>query len=93
MSYIDTLLRKAEDDLLIAKQLLNCNPPFLDGSAFHIQQSIEKYLKAFLLKNNISPIKTHNLIMLMKLCSDVNPDFSSLLTPILVRINDFAVAA
>ena len=46
---------------------------------FHCQQAAEKYLKAFIVYNDQEPPKTHDLTELVKLCSNYNADFSTLL--------------
>jgi len=45
---------------------------------FHCQQAVEKYLKWFLVLNNISPPKTHDLEELEKLCEKIEPQFSKI---------------
>ena len=43
---------------------------------FHSQQAIEKYLKAFLMYNEASIPKTHDLLRLAAFCSDFNTVFA-----------------
>jgi len=44
-------IKKAENDLITAKDSLNIKPvPPLDTICFHAQQCAEKYLKGFLLR-------------------------------------------
>jgi len=45
---------------------------------FHCQQAVEKYLKRFLVINNIAPPKVHDLEELLKLCTNINPQFSTI---------------
>jgi len=45
---------------------------------FHCQQAAEKYLKRFLVMNDISPPKTHDLQELLKLCAAIKPQFSTI---------------
>jgi len=45
---------------------------------FHCQQAVEKYLKWFLVLNDIEPPKTHDLEELEKLCETINPQFSAI---------------
>ena len=40
--------------------------------AFHAQQSVEKYLKAFLVFKNVDFPHTHNISRLLELCSKYN---------------------
>ncbi|WXG41970.1 MAG: HEPN domain-containing protein [Candidatus Freyarchaeum deiterrae] len=47
-------IKKAENDLITAENLLNILPePPLDIICFHAQQCAEKYLKAFLIYHGI----------------------------------------
>lgn len=48
--------------------------PNYDATGFHAQQSIEKYLKAILQRNNIRFEKVHDLLALMKLCLPLAPE-------------------
>jgi HEPN domain-containing protein len=45
---------------------------------FHCQQSVEKFLKAFLNSNNINFPKTHDLLYLKKLCCEADNTFSEI---------------
>ena len=45
---------------------------------FHCQQAVEKYLKWFLILNDIEPPKIHDLEELEKLCEAIQPKFSQL---------------
>ena len=47
--------------------------------SFHCQQAVEKFLKWFLVLNNIEPPKTHDLAELEKLCETLEPQFSSII--------------
>lgn len=59
-------VHKAENDLLNADNNLRAeNIPF-DTVCFHCQQSAEKLLKAALIANNITPSRTHDLMILLK---------------------------
>ena len=54
----------AERDLKTAERTFTDDDPFTNIIAFHCQQAIEKYLKAYLLENDIPLKKTHDLILL-----------------------------
>ena len=54
----------ADRDLRAAEIILKDEYPLTNIVAFHCQQAIEKYFKAFLIEKNISLIKTHDLIKL-----------------------------
>ena len=59
--------KKAEGDLRAARLLLAANPPEPDAVAFHAQQAVEKYLKAYLVHLGVDPPRTHDLITLFDL--------------------------
>ena len=68
-------IKKANEDVLVAKHLINVSPA---NSAYHSQQAVEKYLKAFLIVNNVDPPKTHNIYYLLRLCTDIDNEFNYL---------------
>ena len=61
-------IRLAGVDLESAEHLLSRDPPLLETACFHIQQSIEKALKAVLVLNDQRPPRTHCLEDLLGLC-------------------------
>ncbi len=65
----EILLRKAETDLQGAEVLYKSDNEFLDVEIvfFHLQQSIEKFLKAILSYRGVHYTKTHDLEQLFKL--------------------------
>ena len=90
-STVSILLQKAENDLKVAITLLNADEVFPDSIAFHIQQSMEKNLKAYLL-SQLSPIdKTHDLIALLRQCVKIDTAFEEFIIPLVNKMNDFAV--
>lgn len=72
---LEQWFEKADHDLTNASMILDLNPIILDIACFHCQQSVEKYLKAFLLYKGQELIKTHNLDILLKKCGNIDPDF------------------
>lgn len=60
-------MNKAKGDLRSARLLLAADPPEPDAVAFHAQQAVEKYLKAYLVHLGIDPPRTHDLITLLDL--------------------------
>ena len=54
----------ADNDLYASELLMKDEHPLTNIVAFHCQQTIEKYLKAFLIENDITLVKTHDLIKL-----------------------------
>lgn len=73
-------IKKAENDLINAKNSINIKPnPPLDTVCFHAQQCAEKYIKAYLVFNNIEFEKTHDISDLLALASTVDKSFLTLL--------------
>lgn len=68
----------AEQDLKVAKKLINDEEPILNPAAYHCQQSIEKILKAYLAYQKQPIKKTHDLIKLIELCMFFDKDFINL---------------
>jgi HEPN domain-containing protein len=61
----------ADSDLRAAEIILKDEHPLTNIIAFHCQQAIEKYLKAFLIEKNIPLIKTHDLIKLNGMINEI----------------------
>ena len=59
-------IEKADHDLGTAIITHKHIPKYKDTIAFHCQQAVEKYLKAFLLKLGIPIKRTHDLVFLME---------------------------
>ncbi|MCP5105170.1 MAG: HEPN domain-containing protein [bacterium] len=74
--YIKLWIKKADGDLKVAKRELQTEDPVLDAVCFHLQQAVEKYLKAFLTKFLDKIEKTHNLEFLIEQCIQIDKDFS-----------------
>ncbi len=71
---------KGKSDLKICKKLLELNDnSILDGVVYHAQQCAEKMFKSFLSANQHKIEKTHNLVVLTKLCNQYDKSFDSLL--------------
>jgi len=84
-------IKKAENDLINAKNSINIKPtPPLDTVCFHAQQCAEKYLKAFLVYHEIEFPKTHDLEELVGLASRADKSFIEILD-MCVRLTDYAV--
>ena len=85
-------LEKARRDLATAKNCLNSSEPFADIICFHTQQAGEKYIKAYLLWQEIVFPKTHSLEDLLLLANQMDSSFQALiedaniLTPYAVEI-------
>jgi HEPN domain-containing protein len=66
----------AQEDLLAAHHLLEAE--LIRLSSFHCQQSAEKALKGFLAFKKQDILKTHDLVKLIKLCSNFDEVFNTL---------------
>jgi HEPN domain-containing protein len=60
-------VRKAEEDMEIARCLAALAKPKRDGACFHCQQAADKYLKALLQESGLAVPKTHELEDLLDL--------------------------
>jgi HEPN domain-containing protein len=61
----------ADNDLYASEILMKDEYPLNNIVAFHCQQAIEKYLKAYLIEKNVSLVKTHDLIKLNGMINDM----------------------
>jgi len=85
-------IEKAEGDYITAlREYRARKSPNYDASVFHAQQCIEKYMKAFLQKQEIAFGKVHDLIALMELDPE-NFSFLQFYREYLAYLNQFAVA-
>ena len=60
--------------------------PATDAVCFHMQQCIEKYLKAYLIFNGKEIRKTHDLAELISNCVEIDESFNTLLKPEIVKL-------
>ena len=64
----------------------------LDVVAFHAQQAVEKWLKAIIIFYDAEPPRTHNLLRLLDLASELSSQIDTETNYSLARqLNDFAV--
>lgn len=68
-------LEKARRDLMTAKSGLDSSEPFTDIICFHAQQAGEKYIKAYLVWQEIEFPKTHSLEDLFLLSTQRDSSF------------------
>ncbi len=67
---------KAEGDFHTAmREARALRFPNYDAVCFHAQQCAEKYLKAYLQEHERRFSRTHNLIVLLEQCREVDPSF------------------
>ena len=68
---------KGDHDLGTAKITFLHIPEYLDTVTFHCQQAVEKYLKAFLVFLSKPFRFSHDLVYLLDLISENDPDFTN----------------
>lgn len=83
-------LAYAEDDLQIAKLLLDAPTGSVTGVLFHSQQCTEKALKSVLIYHEIKYRKIHDLVELVNSCPDLDKEFLNLKVSAFA-LNPFAV--
>ena len=83
-------MRRANEDLAVAEQLLSYRVPYFGPIGFHAQQAAEKFLKAFLVWYQIEFPKTHDLSKLLQLVATRDKRLSGALQGILV-LTDYGV--
>ena len=71
-------ISKAENDLKIGIGEMKTEKPVTDMVCFHMQQCVEKYLKAFLVFHNKPFRKTHVIAEIIELCKEIDNDFHRL---------------
>ena len=67
--------RKAHSDMLAMTASLKAGA--LDACCFHARQAVEKFLKAYLIHNDVEFPFTHNLVKLIELASQKDKAFKS----------------
>lgn len=68
----------AKRDLESAKFLLNMYPKPIEIICYHCEQSAEKYLKGYLIRNENKLERTHDLVMLNNKCKKIDEDFKQI---------------
>ncbi|MBN2118240.1 MAG: HEPN domain-containing protein [Anaerolineales bacterium] len=81
---------KAEEDFTLAQSALRRKKPLIAGACFHAQQCAEKYIKALLVSKGADFPKTHDLLMLNNLCSEIGV-FLEIDPMLLNNLADYAV--
>ncbi len=82
-------IRKADNDLNAAKILLGKVEPWV--ITFHAQQAVEKYLKAYLTYKGRPFKKTHDILELLDLCIEEDPEFEILQELDLEKFKEYTV--
>jgi HEPN domain-containing protein len=83
--------RKAEEDFSAAEVLSRSRSRRLfNAVCFHSQQAAEKYFKAYLSFNAVSFPKTHDLVLLEKICTKQDATFE-FLADLVIVLNPYSV--
>ncbi len=69
---------KADEDFEFARIHLEEEKQFFAQICFHFNQSVEKYLKAFIIANKLEFRKIHDLHLLLKQCKSKDHSLSQL---------------
>jgi len=80
----------AENDYEAATLLEKAHKPLLEIICFHCQQSAEKYLKAYIIRNEGEIKRTHNLGEILKDCIKYDSNFESIKDSC-IDLTDYAV--
>lgn len=75
--FVQQWLKKAESDFHTAELLLKMETENFFNCVFHCQQSIEKFIKAYLVRHQIEFTKTHDLGKLLQLAERAKPALRS----------------
>ena len=70
-------IKKAEGDWRVMRRERQSARPVWEAVAFHAQQCVEKYLKAFLDEHDISFQKIHDLVSLLSLIAGRLPELEA----------------
>ncbi len=71
-------IKKAENDLKIGTGEMQTKDPATDMVCFHMQQCVEKYLKAYLTLHGKPFRRTHDISELIELSREIDPEFEHL---------------
>ncbi|MEO0156667.1 MAG: HEPN domain-containing protein, partial [candidate division WOR-3 bacterium] len=84
-------IAKAESDLKIGKDEIKTEKPATDAVCFHMQQCVEKYLKAYIIYCGREFRKTHDIAELIELCAEIDLEFKELQKTGAIELTDYAV--
>ena len=83
-------VEKADHDLGTAELTHQHIPEYKDTIAFHCQQAVEKYLKAYLVFCDLKFTRTHDLVLLLSLISKIET-VSDELFEMAAELQDYAI--
>ncbi|MCX7000581.1 MAG: HEPN domain-containing protein [Candidatus Sumerlaeota bacterium] len=69
-------LAKAESDLKAAIHLMSGGEVVFENAVFHFQQATEKYLKAYLVWQQIEFPKAHDILILLQLVASCDQELA-----------------
>lgn len=81
LQIISEWLKKADEDFQFASLNLREQRPFYAQICFHFHQMAEKYLKAYIVANELEFRKIHDLPLLLKICSSKDSSLDILREP------------
>lgn len=87
---VEEWLEKALRDIASARFLLGMEPRPLEIIGFHAQQAVEKCMKALLVRENVDPPRSHDLLYLHRLCGE-HSDFPIAHIDVCSRLTPYAV--
>jgi HEPN domain-containing protein len=76
--YINQWIYKANEDILVVEKLTEHEIFAPSSACFHCQQAVEKFLKAFLIANEVEIKKTHNIEFLLSECGEIDSEFAAI---------------
>lgn len=93
-------LDKADEDLAFAKASLEDGLEFYPQICFYLHQSVEKYLKAYIIAKGLNLKRIHDLTELVQICMEKDQEFNKfyeaakLLNPFYIgtRYPDFIIS-
>ncbi|MCX6156029.1 MAG: HEPN domain-containing protein [Candidatus Kapabacteria bacterium] len=86
-------LKKANSDLKASIKLMDDDEIESEIICFHLQQSVEKYLKAYLIFNGNQPKKIHDIGLLIHECKKIDEEFIIFDDSIILELTDCGVIA
>ena len=72
---VKSWLNKADEDLAFARASLKDGLEFYPQICFYLHQSVEKYLKAYIISERLNFPKIHDLLQLVQICMEDDKDF------------------
>ncbi|SFV52906.1 hypothetical protein MNB_SV-12-1353 [hydrothermal vent metagenome] len=78
MTNYEAWIYKAKNDLKSALKLLDGDDPIMDTAIYHTQQCAEKALKGYLAFQKQPLKKSHDIELLVEICSKIDIEFEKL---------------